>query len=86
MKGEYWIALPPEAEPSKENEIKFKIPERPIPLRYWLTLREELRRVVGYYDRDAVLEDFMKLVDRAYKEAPPDNPKEKLHDLITGYA
>jgi len=32
-----------------------------------------------------VLEDFMKLVDRAYGESP-DNPEERLHDLVTGYA
>ncbi|WP_457752312.1 NADH-quinone oxidoreductase subunit B family protein [Thermococcus sp.] len=82
MKGEYWIALPPTQEPSGENEIKFKIPERPIPLRYWLTLREELRRVIGYYDREAVLEDFIALVGKAFED---ENPKEKLHDLVTGY-
>lgn len=67
---------------AKENEVKFRIPNRPIPLCYWLTLREELRRVVGYYDCDAVLDDFIELVGEAFKS---ENPKEKLHDLVTGY-
>ncbi len=84
MKGEYWIALPPGEESKVENEVKFKIPDRPIPLRYWLTLREELRRVVGYYDRDVVLNDFIDLVGKAFKEVPK-NTKEELHNLITGY-
>ncbi|AHL21758.1 NADH-quinone oxidoreductase subunit B family protein [Thermococcus nautili] len=82
MKGEYWVALPPKETPKAENEVEFRIPDRPIPLRYWLTLREELRRVVGYYDREAVLEDFMALVEKAFES---DNPREKLHDLVTGY-
>jgi len=82
MKGEYWVALPPEEKPSKENEVEFKIPDRPIPLRYWLTLREELRRVVGYYDRDAVLNDFIELVGKAFES---ENPRENLRDLVTGY-
>jgi len=82
MKGEYWIALPPKETPSKENEVEFRIPDRPIPLRYWLTLREELRRVIGYYDREAVLNDFMALVEKAFED---ENPREKLHDLVTGY-
>ncbi|CAI1491922.1 Ni,Fe-hydrogenase III small subunit [Thermococcus nautili] len=82
MKGEYWVALPPEEKPKAENEVEFRIPDRPIPLRYWLTLREELRRVIGYYDREAVLEDFMALVEKAFES---DNPREKLHDLVTGY-
>ncbi|WP_297499570.1 NADH-quinone oxidoreductase subunit B family protein, partial [Thermococcus sp.] len=82
MKGEYWIALPPGEKSGKENEIEFTIPDRPIPVRYWLTLREELRRVVGYYDRDAVLNDFIELVGRAFES---DNPRERLHDLVTGY-
>jgi Ni,Fe-hydrogenase III small subunit len=82
MKGEYWYALPPEEKARKESEIEFKIPERPIPLRYWLTLREELRRVIGYFDRDAVLDDFMTLVGKAFED---EKPREKLHDLITGY-
>jgi len=82
MKGEYWVALPPKETPKAENEVEFRIPNRPIPLRYWLTLREELRRVVGYYDREAVLEDFMALVEKAFES---DNPREKLHDLVTGY-
>ncbi|EEB73386.1 NADH-quinone oxidoreductase subunit B family protein [Thermococcus sp. AM4] len=82
MKGEYWIALPPKETPKAENEVEFRIPDRPIPLRYWLTLREELRRVVGYYDREAVLEDFMALVEKAFES---EDPREKLHDLVTGY-
>ncbi|NJE48996.1 NADH-quinone oxidoreductase subunit B family protein [Thermococcus sp. 9N3] len=82
MKGEYWVALPPKETPKAENEVEFRIPDRPIPLRYWLTLREELRRVIGYYDREAVLEDFMALVEKAFES---DNPREKLHDLVTGY-
>ena len=82
MKGEYWVALPPKETPKAENEVEFRIPDRPIPLRYWLTLREELRRVVGYYDREAVLEDFMALVEKAFES---EDPREKLHDLVTGY-
>ncbi len=82
MKGEYWIALPPGEEKKAENEVMFKIPERPVPLRYWLSLREELRRVIGYYDRDAVLNDFIGLVEKAFES---DNPRERLHDLVTGY-
>ncbi|MEO2151673.1 MAG: NADH-quinone oxidoreductase subunit B family protein [Thermococcus sp.] len=82
MKGEYWVALPPKETPKAENEVEFRIPDRPIPLRYWLTLREELRRVIGYYDREAVLNDFMALVEKAFED---ENPREKLHDLVTGY-
>ncbi|WP_173866226.1 NADH-quinone oxidoreductase subunit B family protein [Thermococcus henrietii] len=82
MKGEYWVALPPKETPKAENEVEFRIPDRPIPLRYWLTLREELRRVIGYYDREAVLEDFMALVEKAFES---EDPREKLHDLVTGY-
>jgi len=82
MKGEYWVALPPKEKSKKENEVEFRIPDRPIPVRYWLTLREELRRVIGYYDREAVLEDFMAFVEKAFES---ENPREKLHDLVTGY-
>ena len=82
MKGEYWKALPPRVEPRDENEIRFVIPERPMPLRIWLTLREELRRVIGYFDREAVLNDFMSLLEEALKT---DNPKEKLHALVGKY-
>ena len=82
MKGEYWYALPPGEKAGKEDEVEFKIPDRPIPLRYWLTLREELRRVIGYYDREAVLNDFITLVEKAFED---ENPREKLHDLVTGY-
>jgi Ni,Fe-hydrogenase III small subunit len=82
MKGEYWVALPPKETPKAENEVEFRIPDRPIPLRYWLTLREELRRVIGYYDREAVLNDFMALVEKAFES---EDPREKLHDLVTGY-
>ncbi|NPA48151.1 MAG: NADH-quinone oxidoreductase subunit B family protein [Thermococci archaeon] len=79
MHGEYWKALPPGEE---GDGVSFTIPERPLSLRLWITLRDELRRVVGYYDRDAVLDDFMKLLEQAQKD---ENPRERLHDLVTGY-
>ncbi len=79
MKGERWRALPPG---ENKSGVAFEIPERPVPLRLWVTMREELRRVIGYYDRDAVLEEFIELVRRA-REA--DDPRRRLHDLVTGY-
>ena len=82
MKGEHWIALNPGEKPSSSNEVAFKIPERPMPLRLWLTLREELRRIVGYFDREAVLNDFMDLLREASKY---DNTREVLHKLILKY-
>ncbi|CAB50376.1 NADH-quinone oxidoreductase subunit B family protein [Pyrococcus abyssi] len=82
MKGEHWKALPPGEEGKAENEVEFTIPERGISLRLWLTLREELRRIVGYFDREAVLNEFIKLVEEAEKS---ENPKDKLHELVSEY-
>ncbi|MEB3798160.1 MAG: NADH-quinone oxidoreductase subunit B family protein [Caldisphaeraceae archaeon] len=82
MKGENWIALPPNIGPKKNNEIAFKIPERPMQLRIWLTLREELRRIVGYFDREAVLNDFMSLLEKSLKSERPDV---MLHNQILKY-
>jgi Ni,Fe-hydrogenase III small subunit len=67
VKGEYYT-----------EEVGFELPEYPIEERIRLSLRERLKYVVGYFDREKVLEDFMGLVAKA-KSA------EELHGLIQGY-
>ncbi|NJE84526.1 hydrogenase [Thermococcus sp. CX2] len=56
--------------------------DMPVSERIYLLLREELRRVVGYFDRDDILEDFLRLVETSEKS---ENPKETLHQLVTEY-
>lgn len=63
--------------------VKFRLPEGPVEERIVLTLREKLRHVVGYLDRDAILEEFMKLVEKAEKS---ENPREELRKLIDNYS
>ena len=46
--------------------------------RLWLDLREETRRVVGYFDRDEVLNTFKELVLKAYRRYDPRRSLEKL--------
>ena len=72
MKGEYYT----------DKETEFKLPQYPIEERIRLSLRESLKKVIGYFDRDRVLEDFMEIAGEANRA---ENPKEKLHALVTGY-
>ena len=55
--------------------------ERPCE-RLWLDLREELRKVVGYFDRDRLLEEFMDMVLEAYRRI---SPLRKLENLVEDY-
>ncbi len=64
------------------EEVGFELPEAPINERIRLTLREKLRHVVGYFDRDKILEDFMELVKKAEES---EKPKEELKKLIDEY-
>ncbi|MFA4647358.1 NADH-quinone oxidoreductase subunit B family protein [Pyrococcus kukulkanii] len=78
MKGERWTASPP----GREEGVPFRLPVRPVNERIYLTLREELRRVIGYFDRKLVLEEFLRMVEEAEKS---ENPRETLHSLIQGF-
>ncbi|NJE11520.1 NADH-quinone oxidoreductase subunit B family protein [Thermococcus sp. LS2] len=72
MKEEHYI----------EETAPFMLQEYPIEERVRLTLRERLRYVVGYFDREKILDDFIKLVERAKKS---ENPREVLRELINDY-
>ncbi len=50
--------------------------------RLWLDLREELRKVVGYFDRDRILSEFKEMVLEAYRSALPFR---KLEALVEDY-
>ncbi len=60
------------------EEVGFELPEYPIEERIRLSLRERLKYVVGYFDRERILEDFMELA----KEA---GSAEELNRLIKEY-
>ncbi|AMM54745.1 NADH-quinone oxidoreductase subunit B family protein [Pyrococcus kukulkanii] len=66
-----------------DDTMKFRLPEGPIEERIRLTLRERLRHLVGYLDRERILEDFMKLVEQVEKS---ENPREELARLVKDYA
>ena len=51
-----------------EETHPYRPRELPIPTRVWLDLRKELTPLIGYFDRDKVLDTFMSLIERA-KEA-----------------
>ncbi len=72
MKGEHYT----------DKETEFKLLQYPIEERIRLSLRESLKKVIGYFDRERVLEDFMEIAGKANRA---ENPKEKLHALVTGY-
>ncbi|ALM75668.1 NADH-quinone oxidoreductase subunit B family protein [Thermococcus barophilus] len=62
--------------------VKFKLPEGPVEERIRLTLLERLRHLVGYFDRDEILSEFLKLVEKAEKS---ENPREELAKLVFEY-
>ncbi|WFO74610.1 NADH-quinone oxidoreductase subunit B family protein [Desulfurococcaceae archaeon MEX13E-LK6-19] len=67
----------------REEEESITLPENiTIEERIKLDLRCSLRKIVGYFDRDAILEDFMKLVEKA---KDTDNEEAVLHNLVEEY-
>lgn len=51
----------------------------PIPERIWLDLRKELTRIIGYFDRDKVLDTFLELVEEAKQRK---DFRQALHELV----
>ena len=69
----------------KEESLEdYKLTRRksPISERLKYSLREKTRHVVGYFDRDRVLEKFLDIVQMAEKS---ENPKKRLSELIDEY-
>ncbi|NPA48219.1 MAG: hydrogenase [Thermococci archaeon] len=64
--------------PEEHEAAGLEVGRPPIDERLRLTLRERLRHVIGHFDADRVLEDFMGLVSRAKDE-------EELHRLVEDY-
>ncbi len=66
----------------KEEEVEFMLPKIPFTERIRLDLRNILNRVVGYFDREQILNDFLHFVEEARKS--PDE-KARLRELIEEY-
>lgn len=67
---------------ASEKEVEFTIPEYPVCERIRLDLRSLLDKVVGYFDRGKILEDFMKLVEESRKAG---DEKSRLRELVEDY-
>ncbi|WP_297439418.1 hydrogenase [Thermococcus sp.] len=65
-----------------DGMVKFRLPEGPVPERIRLTLMERLRHLVGYLDREEILNEFFRLIEKAEKS---DKPKEALRKLVFEY-
>jgi len=67
---------------AREDSIGFVLPKYPVSERIRLDLRDLLNKVVGYFDRDKILEDFLKLVEEAKKAR---DERARLRELIEEY-
>ncbi len=65
----------------RDEEHEFR-PEAPIVDRLWYDLRQVLTRIVGYFDRETVLNEFVSLVKEAYRRS---NPRQALRSLVEEY-
>ncbi len=74
------------AEFDTEETHPYKPLELPIPVRVWLDLRKELTGLIGYFDRDKVLNTFMRLVEDAREASKAKGDfRHELRRLISKY-